>query len=373
MKFLRIDPLLLLSALLLVGVGTVIIYSGSGPLAESRGLPSSFYLVSHLKKVALGVFAMFLGLRIDHKHWLKYSRHLFIVGIILLVCVLGLGFAAHGARRWIAIGGFDFQPSELMKIFMFFILSAKLAEAGEQIRDFQVGFVRPLILVFIVFGLIILQPNYSTASSLFLVAVVMLFAAGTQIKHLALLAAAGIPAVGVLAITSAYRLKRILAFTDPTGHAGSSYQQLQSLYSLGNGGLFGTGLGQGTQKLGYLPMPFTDTIYAILGEEMGFIGTTFVLALFLVVIWRGYVIARQCQSRFGRLLGVALTTALALNVFIHVGVCTRILPATGQPLPLVSFGGTSLAMNLFAIGILLNLSNPESGRDIKETPGGLTA
>lgn len=371
MKTFKVDPLLLFSVLLLLGVGSVIIYSGSGPLAESRGLPASFFMISHLKKVVIGLIAMGIGLRVDHQVWLKWSRPFFIFCIVLLVGVLALGIAAHGARRWISIGGFEFQPSEIMKTAIIFLLAAKLAEAGENIRDFRYGFSRPLVLVGIVFLLIIMQPNYSMATSILLISVVMMYAAGTQIKHLALLAILGIPAAGVLAVTAAYRLKRVLAFMDPNGHSESSYQQLQSLISLGNGGIFGTGLGQGTQKLGYLPMPFTDTIYAILGEEMGFIGTTLVLGLFFVVMWRGYTIARHAKTRFGRNVAVALTTALGLNVFIHVGVCVRLLPATGQPLPLVSFGGSSLIMNLFAMGVLLNISNPETGNEIKESTGGL--
>jgi len=371
MKLLRVDPLLMLSVLLLLGVGAVIIYSGSGPLAESLNKPSSFFMISHLKKVVVGLLFFFIGMRVDHQVWLRIARPMFYVCVVLMVGVLVLGFAAHGATRWLSIGGFDFQPSELMKISIFFLLAGKLADAGDDIRDIRYGLTRPLFLVGVVFVLLMLQPNFSMASMILFVCLVMMFAAGTQIKHLAILPAVGIPLAVILTVTSDYRMKRVMALIDPTGHEKSSYQQLQSLISLGNGGLFGTGLGQGTQKLGYLPMPFTDTIYAILGEEMGFLGALLVLGLFLIILWRGYTIARQAQSRFGRNLAVALTTSLGLNVFIHVGVCTRLLPATGQPLPLVSFGGSSLVMNLLAMGILLNLSNPESGRSIRETTGGL--
>lgn len=370
-RFLRVDPFLLLSVLMLVGVGVVVIYSSSGPLAESRNLSASYFLMSHLKKMTLGLIVMGIALRVDHSIWQKLSRPLFLASLILLVVVLISGFTVHGARRWINIAGFDFQPSEMMKVSIFFLLASKLSEAGENIKDFKVGFMRPLVLVSVVFALILLQPNYSTASSIALVSVVMLFAAGTQIKHLILLGVALFPVIGILAVSSPYRMKRVLAFMDPDSHVGSSYQQLQSLISLGNGGLFGTGLGQGTQKLGYLPMPFTDTIYAILGEEMGFIGTSFVLILFGVVMWRGYLIAKNAHSRFGKMVAVALTTALGVNVVIHVGVCTRLFPATGQPLPLVSFGGTSLIMTMFAMGVLLNISNPETGKSIQEHPGGL--
>jgi cell division protein FtsW len=368
MKQIRIDGLLLMAVMLLVGIGIVVIYSSSGPFAEARGWSPSLFLFSHVKKVVLGFAFLFAGAAIDHKYWMRYSRVLFIGSFLMLLFLLfsGNSITVHGAKRWISIGGFEFQPSEMVKISLMFLLASKLSEARDKIQNMKDGFIRPMTLVVVVFGIILAQPNYSTATSIMIISVIMLYAAGTQVKHLLLLGAAGLPAVGFLAISSPYRMKRVLALLSPDDNAASSYQQLQSLISLGNGGFFGTGLGQGTQKLGYLPMPFTDTIYAILGEELGFAGTFIVLALFGVIMWRGLVIAREANSRFGMLLAVALTTAMGINVFMHVGVCTRMLPATGQPLPLVSFGGTSLAMNLFAMGVLLNLSNPDSGRTVEE-------
>jgi cell division protein FtsW len=368
MKQLKIDGLLLMAVMLLVGIGIVIIYSSSGPYAEARGWAPSFFLFSHVKKVILGFAFLFAGAMIDHKYWMRYSRILFFGSFFLLLSLMftDYGVTVHGAKRWLNIYGFEFQPSELVKICLLFLLAAKLAEARDKMHNLKEGFVRPMVLVSLVFLIILLQPNYSTATSIMLISVVMLFVAGTRISHLLMLGLAALPAIVILALSSPYRMKRVLALLSPDENTGSSYQQLQSLISLGNGGLFGTGLGQGTQKLGYLPMPFTDTIFAILGEELGFVGTFAVLLLFGVIVWRGLVIAREANSRFGMLLAVALTMAIGLNVFMHVGVCTRMLPATGQPLPLVSFGGTSLIMNLFAMGVLLNLSNPEAGRSVEE-------
>lgn len=369
----KLDLPLLLVTMALVALGVVVIYSSSGPHAEIRHLPSSFFIVNHLKKLAVGLVVMGLGLMVDHRVWLKVARPLFLVSLVLLVVVLipGVGINKKGASRWINIG-FEFQPSEMMKYALAFLMAAKLADAGDQIRDLKVGFIRPLLLTGVVFGLIFLQPNFSMASMLLIVVVVMMFAAGTPLKYFLVSAGLAIPALVGLLFFESYRLRRFNAFFNPDGNTTVDYQQMQSLIGLGNGGLFGTGLGQGTQKFGFLPEPFTDTIFAILGEELGFIGTFAVVTLFAILAWRGFNIARNTPTRFGSLLAVALTTSLCLNVMIHVAVCIRLMPATGQPLPLVSYGGTSLIMNMFAIGVLLNLSKPGSGSRISEAPSGTT-
>ncbi|HSQ41514.1 MAG TPA: putative lipid II flippase FtsW [Fibrobacteraceae bacterium] len=367
----RVDPLLLLAVLLLVGLGTVVIFSGSQPLAIAQGRPANYFVVKHLMVVGGGGLLLLFALALDYSWWNRCARILFLICIVMMVSVLLTGLSAHGAKRWLSIGGAGFQPSEFMKLGLIFLLATKLAEAGPNIRDFRVGFLRPLLLVGVVAGLIMLQPNFSMATLLVMVSLIMMYSAGTQIKHLLLLGVAGLPLAVIMMMGASYRQGRLQAFLNPEAHSKAAYQQLQSLISLGNGGIFGTGLGQGTQKLGYLPMPFTDTIYAILGEEMGLIGTTLVLGLFLVVLWRGLVIAREANSRFGRHVAVALTAVLGLNAFLHIGVCTRLIPATGQPLPLVSYGGSNLWITLFSIGVLLNISNPNSGKEIKEAPGGL--
>lgn len=369
----KLDLPLLLVTMALVALGVVVIYSSSGPHAEIRHLPSSFFIVNHLKKLAVGLLVMGIGLMVDHHVWLKVARPLFLVSLVLLVVVLipGVGINKKGASRWINIG-FEFQPSEMMKYSLAFLMASKLADAGDQIKDLKVGFIRPLLLTGVVFGLIFLQPNFSMAAMLLIVVVTMMFAAGTPLKYFLFSAGLALPALVGLLFFESYRLRRFNAFFNPDSNTTVDYQQMQSLIGLGNGGLIGTGLGQGTQKFGFLPEPFTDTIFAILGEELGFVGTFAVLTLFAVLAWRGFRIAREAQSRFGSLLAVALTTSLCLNVMIHVMVCIRLMPATGQPLPLVSYGGTSLIMNMFAIGVLLNLSKPGAGKKVLETPSGAT-
>jgi cell division protein FtsW len=359
----KVDLGLLLATFALVGVGVLIIYSSSGHFALQKNLPAGFYLQSHLKKVVVAFLFLLAGLTIDHKIYIRFGRPLFLFTIILMLGVLIGGVATHGATRWLRIGGFTFQPSEIMKISILIMLSIKLTEARHNMHDLVAGFVRPVILVGIVFGLLLLQPNYSMALMLTLTAASMLVAAGVRWKYLISLGLMSIPLLVALAIAAPYRVKRITAFLDPTANAGSSYQQTQSLLSLGNGGFSGAGLGESVQKLGYLPMPFTDTIYAILGEELGFLGTAFVLTLFGVLVWRGIHIASNANSHFGRLLALGLISSIFVNVVIHVGVCIRLLPTTGQPLPLISFGGTNLMVNLFALGVLLNISNKDMGID----------
>lgn len=369
----RVDLPLLLITMALIALGVVVIYSSSGPHAEIRHLPSSFFIVNHLKKLAVGLIVMGIGMMVDHKFWLKISRPLFLFSLLLLVAVLipGLGISKKGASRWLNIG-FEFQPSELMKYSLAFIMASKLSDVSDQIQDFKVGFARPLVLTAVVFGLIFLQPNFSMAAMILIMVVTMMFAAGTPVKYFLASAGLAIPGLVGLLLFESYRLRRFSAFLNPDGNTTVDYQQMQSLIGLGNGGLIGTGLGQGTQKFGFLPEPFTDTIFAIIGEELGFVGTLAVLTLFAGLAYRGFMIAREAKSRFASLLAIALTTTLCLNVMIHVMVCIRLMPATGQPLPLVSYGGTSLIMNMFALGVLLNISKPGAGNSIAETPSGST-
>lgn len=366
MKQLRMDIVLLLAVLALVGFGLVIIYSSSAAYAEARGLPDSFYLVHHLKKVIIGFVAFLIGLSVPYRTWEKWSRPLIFACIALLVFVVFSGMVGkvNGARRWV----FGIQPSELAKVALIFAMARLLAEKADIMHRFGAGFLASLALSGITFLLILKQPNYSTAATVLAITVAMVFAGGARIRHLGMLALVGVPALGALMFTSAYRMKRVMAFLNPEENAASSYQSLQALVSLGNGGLLGTGLGTSTQKLGYLPMPFTDTVFSILGEELGLLGTTLCLLLFAVVIWRGLRIAFLCPDRFGSLAALGVTVSLAVNVIMHVGVCAKFFPTTGQPLPFLSYGGTSLVVGLFAMGVMLNISGhsmetmPESWR-----------
>ena len=352
------DIVLLLGIFALVGMGIVLIYSSSAAYAEARGLAESFYLVNHIKKVIIGFVAFLIGLSVPYRAWERAARPLIVLALGLLFFVIGSSMvgSVNGARRWITFASFGLQPSELAKVALVFFLARFLAEKAEVMGSFRSGFLASLVVSGITFMLILKQPNYSTAATVMAITVAMVFAGGCRIRHLLTLGLVTVPALGALMISSPYRLKRVLAFVHPDDNPASSYQSLQALVSLGNGGLFGTGLGTSTQKLGYLPMPFTDTIFSILGEELGLMGTALCLCLFALVIWRGLRTAYNCPDRFGSLASLGIVVSLAVNVIMHVGVCAKFFPTTGQPLPFLSYGGTSLCACLFSMGVLLNIS-----------------
>ncbi len=367
-----IDRLLLIAVFALIGIGIVIIYSASGPSALEAKKGESYFVFKHLVKLVVGIALFLVTIQIDYTIWMKYSRIMFLIGLVFMVALLvgPWGVKVHGATRWLNLGGLRFQPSEFMKISMIFLLATKLTEIQDHIEDFKLGFVRPLIIVGIVFGLLLLQPNYSTALLVVIISVLMLYVAGVQSKHMLMVGVPGFLFVSIFAFSSEYRVKRIMSWLEqifslfsPNARIEGSYQVTQALTSLGSGGMFGSGLGEGTQKLGYLPMPFTDTIFASLGEEMGFIGTFLVMFLFGVIAWRGISIASRIEPLFARLVVVGFTGSLFVNAFFHIGVCTSLIPPTGQPLPLVGYGGTNLILNLFALGVILNISksSKESG------------
>jgi cell division protein FtsW len=369
MKHLRIDIILLIGILALVGFGIVIIYSSSAAFAQQRGLPDSFYLVNHIKKVIIGFIAFLIGLSVPYKTWEKASRPVMILALLLLGVVVTMGMSAHGARRWIQFASFGLQPSELAKVALVFFLARLLTDKAEVMTTFRKGFVASLLVSGLTFLLILKQPNYSTAATVLAISVAMVFAGGCRVAHLLSVGLVAIPALGALMVSSPYRMKRVMAFLHPEMNPASSYQSLQALISLGNGGLFGTGLGTSTQKLGYLPMPFTDTIFSILGEELGLLGTVLCLSLFALVIWRGLRVSFYCPDRFGSLAALGIVVSLSVNVIMHVGVCAKFFPTTGQPLPFVSYGGTSLCAGLFAMGVLLNIS----GHSVESVPESLRA
>jgi cell division protein FtsW len=340
-----------------MGVGVVAIYTSSSQFAIARGYSEYVYVKSHISKLIMGVMALCVGMVLPRKIWEVLSIPLFFFSLLLTIMLFfGDADAINGAKRWVRIFGVQFQPSELIKISLILFLSQRLSASQDQLDHIWHGMIKLVAGVIIVVVLLMLQPNYSMVLIISMISVGMMIAGGVRMKHLALAAAASLPFLVFLAFSSAYRLKRILAFLSPDEHTNSSYQQLQSLISLGNGGITGTGLGEGTQRLGFLPMPFTDTIFAIFGEETGFIGTTLVIGLYMVLTWRGLVVAMNATSVFARLVATGITLSVFANAFLHIGVCVKALPATGQPLPLISLGGTSLIMTLFALGILLNIS-----------------
>lgn len=367
MKSTRVDFLLLMSILLLTGLGIVVIYSSSSHHAMMKFGSPSHMVVKHSQKIVIGIIVLFVAMKFKAETWKKLSTPIFGMGLLLCMIVLtrmdALTMTTKGATRWIQLPGITFQPSEILKIGLILMLAKLLERNQDEIHQLKMGFMRPMYLVGLVFVMIVLQPNYSMSGMIFIIALTLIFLAGCQVKHILGFLAISFPIVVTLALSSEYRRKRIFSFLDPEGHTNSAHQQTQALISLGNGGFSGTGLGEGTQKLGYLPEPFTDSIFATIGEELGFMGTSVILVLFGILIWRGFKIAMDTQDTFVMLLASGITMGIALNVFLHIGVCLKVFPPTGQPLPLVSHGGTSLIMTMGALGILLSLSKSDASNN----------
>lgn len=362
MKF---DKGLLLAVILLLVVGIVIVYTGTSPIAMQKGLPAEYFAISHIKKVLIGLFAMVVVMMIDYSFWYKLARPLFFFCMLAMLAVFFQGEAVKGAARWLSFGSIKLQPSEFMKLGIFSLLSVKLVEAGNDIKNFKVGFMRPMVLVGMVSIALFFQPNYSMMIMILATSIVLIYVSGVPLKHIMKVFVFS-PVLVIVAYTQAYRTMRIKAWLDPEKYPDVAHQLRHSLIALGNGGFSGTGIGQGTQKLGYVPESYKDAAFSILGEELGFIGAFIVLFLFAIFAYRGFLIARSSTTRFGKYFAVALTSSICINMMIHVCVCTGLIPTTGQPLPFISFGGTSLIIALVSVGILLNISKPNTGKQIHE-------
>ncbi len=351
-----IDKPLLLVVLALMTVGIVMVYSASNVIADEKFGSSMHFLKQQFIRVLMGFAVLVFAAKFDYHKYRSKTMMLIFVSFILLVIVLGLGHL-KGAARWLQLGGFGIQPSEIAKLALIFYIAAYLDGKGERIRDFQNGLLPPFIITGIFCMMIMLQPNFSTASVLMLMVLAMLFIGGMRLKHLGALIAFVAPVMILTVVLSPYRLARWMTFVNGSADAqGSGYQIKQSLISFANGGLAGVGVGQGKQKFLFLPEPFTDFIYSIIGEELGFIGSVFVLILFTIFLFRAIKICRRAPDMYGFYVAVGITLSVVMYALINAGVATGIFPTTGLPMPFISYGGSSLIFTCFAVGILLNIS-----------------
>ncbi len=351
--------LLFIVTFILVGFGLVAIYSTSAIFAQQRFGDSLFFLKRQLLWVSLGLVAMLVAWGVKYELIKALSKPLLFLTIALLVLVLfpHFGREAGGARRWLRIGAVGFQPSELGKLALILYLADYLSRKQNKIKSFSRGFFPPLLVLGGMTGLILIQPDLGTVVLLGMVALILLFVAGIRIIYLGGLVLSSLPALYFLVAGVGYRQRRILAFLHPWQHAsGAGYQIIQSFLALGSGGIRGVGLGESRQKLFYLPASYTDFIFSIVGEELGFIGTVSLVALFLVFLWTGIRVAYQSPDLFGYLLGIGITVAISLQAIINIGVATGSLPTKGISLPFISFGGSSLLFNMMGVGLLLNIA-----------------
>ncbi|MBN1663001.1 MAG: putative lipid II flippase FtsW [Deltaproteobacteria bacterium] len=356
----RPDVLLLIVTLILVSVGTVMIYSSSSIMAAARYHDGYLFLKKQLIFLVLGLALMVFLTKVPY-HYLKKAAYPLIGLSFLLLAVIFIphfGVRAGGARRWLNLGFIAFQVSEMVKVVIVLFLAHFLTKKMAHLRDFKKGIVVPLIVTVFLVGLIILQPDFGTAAIIAFLLMFMLYVSGCRILHLSAMVAALIP-VGILFVLLApYRLARVTAFLNPWNDPQKTgFHIIQSLLSFGSGGAFGVGLGDGMQKLFYLPEPHTDFIIAVIAEEGGFIGVLAVIMLFAVFIIRGFMISLKAADRFGSLLAAGLTMIIALEAFINIAGVMGLVPLKGLALPFLSYGGTSLMMSLVTVGILLNVSS----------------
>ncbi|RST75405.1 stage V sporulation protein E [Siminovitchia acidinfaciens] len=353
------DFILILVTLTLLAIGLIMVYSASAVWADYKFADSFFFAKRQLLFAGLGFAAMFLMMNIDYWSWRKWAKPILIVCFILLLVVLipGIGMERNGSRSWIGVGAFSIQPSEFIKLALIAFLAKFLSEKQRYITTIKKGLAPSLSLVFLAFGLIMLQPDLGTGTVMVGTCMVMLFIAGARIFHFAVLGLIGLAGFVGLIISAPYRIARITSFLDPwQDPLNSGFQIIQSLYAIGPGGLFGLGLGESRQKFFYLPEPQTDFIFAILSEELGFIGGSLVILLFALLLWRGIKIALGAPDLYGSFLAVGIISMIAIQVMINIGVVTGLMPVTGITLPFLSYGGSSLTIMLMAVGVLLNIS-----------------
>jgi len=353
---------LLGATLALVGFGLLSVYSASSYVAQQAGRPDTYYLFQQASRAGIGCVAMALASVIDYRLYRRLAWPILGVAVLLLVPLVLPGTEAiapeiNGARRWLDLG-VRIQPSELTKLAVVIWTAALAVKKQDRLGDFRDGLLPFLIVLGPVCLLILLEPHFSAAMWVAILAGVVLFAAGARLVHFAALGSIVLALAVMQVFTAQYRLRRILAFLDPESAAGAAgYQLQQSLIAIGSGGLTGVGFGRSTTKMQFLPEPQNDFIFSIIAEEWGFIGVVCVIALFSIWALLGFRIARAAPDLFGRLLATGLTAGIALGAFTHIGIALGLLPTTGVNLPFVSAGGTNLVIALGATGILLNVSS----------------
>jgi len=358
------DRVLIGAVLVLTAFGLVMVFSSGAVFAARKYGDAAYFLKRELVYVVLGLGAMTLALRTDYSVYRRLAYPLLGFSILSLLAVLKIGSRAGGAIRWFRLGPLSFQPSELAKLALCIYLASLLARKAEKVRVFSVGFLPPLVVTGLMMALLLKQPDLGTAAIFGAVALGLLFVAGTRTSYLILAVLVAAPAGWKFIVSTPFRMRRMLAFLDPWAFRRDvGYQITESLISVGSGGLTGLGLGDGRQKLFFLPEAHTDFILSIVGEELGLMGILFVVTGFLVLVWRGLRTAYRARDVFGCYLAFGITAMFGLQALVNMGVVLGSLPTKGLPLPFISYGGTSLVVSLFMAGVLGNISarNPEPG------------
>ncbi len=354
-----IDPVFLILVLCLLTFGLIMVASASYVSALHKYDDSYHYIKRQLIFAVVGVAAMLILPRFDYHFFRKFIPYLLVGSVILLILVLipGIGIEGGGARRWLGFGGFTFQPSEIAKLGIIATFASYMAANSKKMKDFKVGILYPAIVLGVVCLLVAVETHISGAILIFAVGAVMIFVGGANLKWFLGIGFSGAAALAGFAWLTPYARTRIETMMNPEADpTGAGFQTMQSLYAIGSGGLLGLGLGQSRQKYLYIPEPQNDYIFSIVCEELGFIGAMMVIVLFVLLIWRGFVIAYHAKDKFGSLLVVGIISRVAIQTILNIGVVTNSIPPTGISLPFFSYGGTALMMLLFEMGIVLAVS-----------------
>ena len=359
---LKSDRVLFTATLLLVCASIVMVYSASALVALERFQQPYLFVTKQALWAVLGLAVLAITMRVDYR---TYRNEKFVWALLALVALMLVGVLfsrpVNGTRRWFSVAGFGVQPSELAKIGCVLFTALILEKRRHRIDDLAYSLTPIAIVVGGLVGLILLQPDFGTAMSLLLVVAMMIFAAGLHYKYFIGSVLCALPVLYLVLVSAPYRRRRLLAFWDPWADPlGDGFQIIQSLIAVGTGGVFGRGLMAGVQKLFYLPEPHTDFIFAVISEELGIIGASGILICFCVIAWRGLRISMRAEDTFGSFVALGLTTMIAVQAFVNMSVVLGLMPTKGIPLPLMSFGGSSLLMNLLGMGVLLNISQHES-------------
>jgi cell division protein FtsW len=353
------DVQLLFPVLFLVGIGIVMVYSASSALALKKFGSDYFFLKKQALFAFTGVVVLVVSRHFPYRYYRILAYPLLGVSLALLAVIqfTSLGLSVGGSIRWMRLGSFSFQPSELARIALVIYLAYSMEKKQEKIKSFAIGFIPHVMVLGIFVILIIIQPDFGSVVILGALTWIMLFIGGVRFSQLFASLLVILPVGYLFLINAEYRLKRILGFLNPWEYpADEGYQIVHSLMAFGTGGLWGTGIGKGYQKLFYLPEPHTDFIFSVVGEELGLLGVLIIIGLYTWIVIRGISIARNAPDLFGAYLAAGLTIAMGLQIVVNMGVTLGLLPTKGLTLPLLSYGGTSLLLNMASIGILMNIS-----------------
>jgi cell division protein FtsW len=356
---LAIDKWLLIAVAALLALGMTMVLSTSYLYSQERYADGTYFFRKQMIAMGAGAFLLVVCSLLPPAFYRRMAYPLLGVTFVILVLVLipGIGANRGGARRWIMLPGFAFQPSELAKLAMVFYLAHSMAKKEEAIQTFSVGVLPHLIVSGIFAGVLLLEPDFGSVLILTMLLYFMLFIGGARLRHLLATGLMALPVLVYVMMTAEYRLRRLLSFLDPWADAsGSGFHVVQSLIAFGSGQIAGRGLGESRQKLFYLPEAHTDFIYSVIGEELGLLGALAVLALFGVIILRGFRLTAKIEEPFEQYLAFGLTVLLGLQALIHMGVVMGLMPTKGLVLPFISYGGSAMVLNLMEAGILLGLS-----------------